>query len=329
MELGKLNVALDEEKRCLEQMIKEFQKEHEIMKLEYEETLAAMKMVQQDKEALQSTTQSLMKNLSELEEEKKKILQSLHQTDDQNSQTSYAAQNLQIHLQGIEEERRCLLEEKQEIEERFQENELRAKVLEEEKQIISQNSKQLLSSLNDLLTEQDLPEAELRLEVTARLEAERRLRVAQDSVHHLEGALQTDISPSALRTKILPDVKKLRQFFEHVAEEARLDANMPVIMKNAVYARKTLAKKARSQLLEQSRQENAKTLGISLDGIPTTDTPLKRSLSIMITKKSLNPHLNRTRSTRSSNGIAFGVQSKSNDSDDRLPVKEHNLPACP
>jgi len=114
---------------------------------------------------------------------------------------------------------------------------------------------------------------------------------------------------------------------------------MPVIMKNAVYARKTLAKKARSQLLEQSRQENAKTLGktrtnidyyishifflgccllhgvvdsvngmktivlgISLDGIPTTDTPLKRSLSIMITKKSLNPHLNRTRSTRSSNG---------------------------
>lgn len=51
------------------------------------------------------------------------------------------------------------------------------------------------------------------------------------------------------------------EFFEHVAEEARLDANMPVIMKNAVYARKTLAKKARSQLMEQTRQENAKTLG--------------------------------------------------------------------
>jgi predicted nucleic acid-binding Zn-ribbon protein len=53
-------MALDEEKRRLEQIIKEFQKEHEIMKLEYEETTAAMKMVQQDKEALQSTTQSLM-----------------------------------------------------------------------------------------------------------------------------------------------------------------------------------------------------------------------------------------------------------------------------
>ena len=50
-------------------------------------------------------------------------------------------------------------------------------------------------------------------------------------------------------------------FFEAVAEESRLDANMPVIMKNAVYARKTLANKARAQLLEQTRQENAKTLG--------------------------------------------------------------------
>lgn len=53
-------MALDEEKQRLEQMIKEFQKEHEIMKLEYEETIGAMKMVQQDKEALQSTTQSLL-----------------------------------------------------------------------------------------------------------------------------------------------------------------------------------------------------------------------------------------------------------------------------
>ncbi|KDR03817.1 hypothetical protein L798_04460 [Zootermopsis nevadensis] len=300
-ELEKLNIALDEEKQRLEQVIKEFQKEHEIMKLEYEETIAAVKMVQQDKEALHSTTQSLLNNLSELEEEKKKILQNLHQTEDQNSRMSHATQNLQVHLQGIEEEQRCLLDEKQEIEERFQENELRAKVLEEEKQIISQNSNQLLSSLNDLLTQKDLPEAELRLEVSARLDAERRLRLAQDSVHHLEGALQTDISPSALRTKILPDVKKLRKFFEHVAEEARLDANMPVIMKNAVYARKTLAKKARTQMLEQSRQENAKTLGIDLDGIPTSDAPLKRSLSIMISKKSLKPHLTRTKSSRSSN----------------------------
>lgn len=42
-------------------------------------------------------------------------------------------------------------------------------------------------------------------------------------------------------------------------------------------------------------------LGIDLDGIPTSDAPLKRSLSIMISKKSLKPHLTRTKSSRSSN----------------------------
>jgi hypothetical protein len=43
-------------------------------------------------------------------------------------------------------------------------------------------------------------------------------------------------------------------------------------------------------------------LGIDLDGIPPSDAPLKRSLSIMISKKSLKPHLTRSTSTRSSNG---------------------------
>lgn len=43
-------------------------------------------------------------------------------------------------------------------------------------------------------------------------------------------------------------------------------------------------------------------LGIDLEGIPTSDAPLKRSLSIMISKKSLKPHLTRSRSTKSANG---------------------------
>ncbi|KAJ9596117.1 hypothetical protein L9F63_012701, partial [Diploptera punctata] len=304
-ELEKINMALDEEKQRLEQTIKDFQKQHEVMKLEYEETISAMKLVQQDKEALQTTTTQLTQTLSDLEEEKQRILKTMQQAEERNNKLNNSPHDLQEHLQDLEEEKRCILEEKQEIDERFQENELRAKVLEEEKQIISEHSNHLLSSLNDLLTQQDLTESELRLEVSARLEAERRLRLAQDSVHHLEGALETDISPSALRTKILPDVKKLRT----VAEEARLDANMPVIMKNAVYARKTLANKSRSQLLEQTRQENAKTLGLDLDEIASVNAPLKRSLSIMITKKSLKPELSRTLSTRARNGTVFRANS--------------------
>nr|CAD7431723.1 unnamed protein product [Timema monikensis] len=351
-ELERLNIALDEEKCRLERTIQEFREEHVRMKSEYESTIAAVKMVEQDKEALQNTTAALMvsisgglglvwltgtyeqtcfldlENLSALETEKRSILETLEQSESQNSRLSQVTRKLQVTLRGIEDETLSLLEEKEDIENRYQENELRAKVLEEEKQIISQQSSHLLSSLNDLLSQKDLAESELRLEVSARLEAENRLKSAQDSVQHLEGALQADISPSALRIKILPDVKKLRRimnrvyeiepntlicctvFFEHVAEEARLDANMPVIMKNAVYARKSLAKKARSHLLEQSRVEKAKTLGLDVNEAANGTAPLKRSLSFMISKNSLKPTLSRSLSARGSSGAMSRSRAK-------------------
>ena len=64
-ELEKINIALDEEKRRLEETIKQFQKQHELMKSEYEETISAMKLVQQDKKALESTTTQLMVRISQ------------------------------------------------------------------------------------------------------------------------------------------------------------------------------------------------------------------------------------------------------------------------
>ncbi|XP_066996887.2 pleckstrin homology domain-containing family D member 1 [Anabrus simplex] len=312
-ELERVNAALDEEKHRLERIIQEFRQEHEIMKSEYEETISAMKLVQQDKTELQSTTQALMKELVDLEEEKQKILKNLHKSEDVKSQLSQESEDLRVHLQGIEEETKCLLEEKKELEKRYEENELRAKVLEEEKQIISEQSTQLMSSLNDLITQKDLTENELRLEVSARLDADRRLRLAQDSVCNLEGTLKTEETSEVLLTKLLPDVKKLRQFFEQIAEEAKIDANMPVIMKNAVYARKTLAKKARSQLLEQSRQEKAKTLGFDIEEQSTDNLPLRRSLSFMISKRSLKPALNRSLSLRAKNGADSEDSEKSSD----------------
>ncbi|XP_046992275.1 pleckstrin homology domain-containing family D member 1-like isoform X2 [Schistocerca americana] len=324
-ELEKLNLILDEEKCRLQETIAEFKKEHEAMKREYEETISALRLVQQDKEALEQTTSDLMKNLADLEEEKLRIHEHLNRKDTNCYGEEKATEKLHEDLQDIEEETRCLLEEKTEIEIRYQENELRAKLLEEEKQLISEESSKLLSSLNvcfqldtmyviqdlierDLLTQKDLPESDLLLEMSARIDAEKQLKLAQDSVYKLEGALETEINPLELRTKILPDVKKLRQFFEHVAEEAKIDANMPVIMKNAVYARKKLAKKARSQVIEQSRQEKAKTLGLNFEDSPSADQPLRRSLSIMISKNSLKPQLTRSKSLRMNNGALNGSQ---------------------
>ncbi|XP_071453636.1 pleckstrin homology domain-containing family D member 1-like isoform X2 [Hetaerina americana] len=266
LELERLNAALDEEKKRLENMIKEFQKEHVNMKTEYEETITAMKMVQQDKKALEDTTEMLMENLSDLEKEKKKILGNLKESEKKNTHLSQATQSLKQELQEIEEDTKFLLAEKNEIERRLKENEVRAQVLEEEKELICQHSSELLSSLNDLVAQRGLAEADLRLEVSARLEAERQLQSAHTSVQNLEGALALVDVPGdgisdSLRSKILPDVKKLRKFFEQIAEEAKIDANMPVIMKNSVYAKKAIAKRAIAQQIEQSRMEKAKTLG--------------------------------------------------------------------
>lgn len=51
---------MDEEKCRLEKVIEDFKKEHELMKREYEETISAMQVVQQDKDILESTTTDLM-----------------------------------------------------------------------------------------------------------------------------------------------------------------------------------------------------------------------------------------------------------------------------
>ncbi|KAG8227612.1 hypothetical protein J437_LFUL011162 [Ladona fulva] len=194
---------------------------------------------------------------------------------------------------------------------RLKENELRAQILEEEKEIITQHSSELLSSLNDLVIQQGLAEADLRLEVRARLEAERQLQSAHHSVQNLEGALTLAEDSDTLRSKILPDVKRLRKFFEQIAEEAKIDANMPVIMKNSVYAKKTIAKRAMAKQIEQNRLEKAKTLGFDCMETSSVGGPLKRSLSIMITKKSLRPNITRSWSFRSGVGELKSPEEKS------------------
>lgn len=57
--MERLNLALDEEKKRLEKMINEFKEEHNNMKKEYEETIIAMRVVQQDKETLEESTHKL------------------------------------------------------------------------------------------------------------------------------------------------------------------------------------------------------------------------------------------------------------------------------
>ncbi|VDK21218.1 unnamed protein product [Anisakis simplex] len=86
-----------------------------------------------------------------------------------------------------------------------------------------------------------MTEAELKDEVLARIGAEKQLQAAEKALEHLEMALRlTGAQMSELQEHIMPDVHKLREFFERCAEEARMDANRPMIMRNAIYARRSL-----------------------------------------------------------------------------------------
>uniref|UniRef100_A0A914RV57 Uncharacterized protein n=1 Tax=Parascaris equorum TaxID=6256 RepID=A0A914RV57_PAREQ len=57
-----------------------------------------------------------------------------------------------------------------------------------------------------------------------------------------------------LQEHIMPDVHKLREFFEQCAEEAKMEANKPMIMRNAIYAR-------RSRRWHQVKAETATEIG--------------------------------------------------------------------
>ncbi|XP_033096512.1 uncharacterized protein LOC117100807 [Anneissia japonica] len=93
----------------------------------------------------------------------------------------------------------------------------------------------------------------------ARRDAEFRLKVAEDSLSRLDSALQQSrdsrppcLSPNKvskqneLDSTINQSVSTLKKFFEEIAEEAKIDQDKPIIMKNALHARKSFIRKTKS-----------------------------------------------------------------------------------
>lgn len=135
-----------------------------------------------------------------------------------------------------------------------------------------------------------MTEAELKDEVIARIAAEKQLNAAEKALEHLEMALKlSGAQMSELQEQIMPDVRKLRgkvvdkfiliesnrsimivEFFEECAKEARLDANKPIIMKNAVYARRSIIRRSKTRFLRSSLRRSTtnqqqRISGISVD----------------------------------------------------------------
>jgi len=250
------------EKRKLEATAIELRNELEAVKCDLECMQTVRKELEEEKHRLGGTNQRLQSSLDDLEVEKSKILNLLshhHQEKEalskENLSLSKKAGELTVNLSKIEDQTKALQDEKQAVESRLKRNEARAALLAKEKEFYSNHARELMSSLRDLTVEKEMTEAELKDEIIARMAAERQLQTAEQALERLELALRLSGTRMCdeLKDEIMPDVRRLRSFFENCAEEAALDANRPMIMRNAVYARKSFLKKCKSKLKKTMR----------------------------------------------------------------------------
>jgi multidrug efflux pump subunit AcrA (membrane-fusion protein) len=135
----------------------------------------------------------------------------------------------------------------------------REQLLEEEKRIISEHASQLKESLEDVKAQKAMTEAELKEEVLARLSAERRLREAEERLSRLERGIQGQGQDGRAleqsKEEMMVDVKAIKQFFERLAAEAKLDVEKSVMMKNTVHARKVIVRRAQTLKYETLRKQ--------------------------------------------------------------------------
>ncbi|XP_071835041.1 uncharacterized protein [Apostichopus japonicus] len=294
-ELEKIAVELESEKRKIEEMANELLSEKQKTQREMEETLDALKELEKDKESLSNTSTEYESTLLLLEKEKEETLATLKKREeetkklaDQNMSLNDATSSLKEDLDKIEKRRKDLEMDLTNIQICLKEKEEETHALEEEKIAFSEQAKQLESSLQDLAVQKEMTDQELKDEIIARRDAERRLKKAEDSLCRLEAALkeregialqqkehansassqspaenaecppqeqEKQRTPSVIEEEISASVADLKRFFEDIALEAMIDANKPIIMKNAVHARKSFIRKTKSFKLRKDRDQ--------------------------------------------------------------------------
>lgn len=264
-ELEKINQELEIEKKKLESFTEEIQEEYEKIRGELEETTQLMMELDEDKEELSETLRAQTQNLRSLAEDKEKVMRELQEREQVASQLtqekrhlSETTDELRQQLESIEKQTESIKQEKRQAQERLQENLERLQHLEQEKVSIDEHASELQSTIKDLKAQKEMTEKELREEIRARLSAEERLRDAEISLKHIDRAVQnqTPNIEADVREEMTVNVKKLKQFFEDLAAESKISSEKPLIMRNALTARKTLVRRAKTIRYENRKQSS-------------------------------------------------------------------------
>ncbi|MGH0148277.1 UNVERIFIED_CONTAM: hypothetical protein FKN15_014272 [Acipenser sinensis] len=222
----------------------------------------SLKAVETEKKQLHCLTESLQSTLEDLSQEKQRTLALLKKNDQQpqpwqqSTNQSRTGGNLHGNLRQIEEKMQKLQEEKVQAEERLKHKEERAHALQVEREFYSSQSKALQVSLHELTAEKQQTEAELKTEMKARVELERRLKLAEEALRSLEQGLNSLERSREREERMKGDVSHLKRFFEECIRNVEIDAKLPVIMKNSVYIHKATARRIKSCRIQRKASGN-------------------------------------------------------------------------
>ncbi|XP_055879168.1 pleckstrin homology domain-containing family D member 1-like isoform X1 [Biomphalaria glabrata] len=265
-ELEKVNQELEKEKVKLESFTKEIKEEYERIKQELDETNQLAREYEKDRVLLSQSLDQQRQQLENLNKDKQRIIEELELSMAEQSNLSKEKQSLsqrsellQKQLQDIENQTKMVEEEKVSAEMMLKDNQERLDQLEEEKEAIAEHAQELESTIQDLVSQKAITEKELKEEVRARIAAEQKLKEAEHSLQCLDKAVisQSHRIESEAKEEMTINVKKLKHFFEDLAQEAKISSENPLILRNGLMARKTLARRAKTVRYENRKRSSS------------------------------------------------------------------------
>lgn len=296
-ELERINTELEMEKNKLEEFTSEIQEEYERIRGELQDMSSLMREFEDEKRDLNDILQEQGQQLSSLAEDKEKVMKELEEREVMASQLSKekrhlseTSDELRQRLEDIEKQTESIKAEKKQAQEKLQDNLERLIQLEEEKSSINEHAQDLESTIHDLKAQKEMTEKELREEIRARLLAEERLKEAESSLKKLDRAVQnqTPNIEADIRQEMTVNVKKLKQFFEDLATESKISSEKPLIMRNALTARKTLVRRAKTVKFESRKQSSKLRATTCIDRETRSRQQFRRAVTSVATSSTLH-----------------------------------------
>uniref|UniRef100_A0AC35THM8 PH domain-containing protein n=1 Tax=Rhabditophanes sp. KR3021 TaxID=114890 RepID=A0AC35THM8_9BILA len=265
LELERTKEELENEREKLLRLTRKMKEDMIRVKGDLKETNKEKLNLEREKIGLLTKTEHLVTNMESLNMEKNKIEEHMSQILQErekflleNQSLSCVTSQLKNRMLEIESKTSMINTEKENIEALMRLNEQKTVDLERERHHYNYKTQELMSNLKMIYEQKEMTEAELKDEVLARIAAERELRAAERALEHLENALRlTGAQMTEIQEHIMPNVHRLKDFFEKCSIEANMEASKAYIMRNAVIARRSFRRSNQKGKAKNSLRKHA------------------------------------------------------------------------